>query len=135
MRALPLTLAAAVVIALAAAIAIQPGNTPASGEGEMAGVRKLAIEPPAGVKRSGGSRLAEFRLGRRVAAESGCLACHRIGDEGHRGPGENLTHAGSQLDAAALRRAILHPKAPMPSFRGLPKAKLNGLVEFLSLLH
>jgi hypothetical protein len=94
----------------------------------------LLIEPPADVLRADGRRLAEFELGRSVAAQSGCLACHRIGEDGNSGPGPDLTHVGSRLSGVQIARAILYAKAPMPSFRRLPKAKFQGLVEFLSLL-
>lgn len=77
----------------------------------------------------------EFYAGRRVAAQSGCLACHRIGEYGNSGPGPDLTHVGSKLTGTQIARALLNPKEPMPSFRHLPKAKFNALVEFLSLLH
>jgi mono/diheme cytochrome c family protein len=92
------------------------------------------IEPPADVLRADGRRLAEFELGRSVAAQSGCLACHRIGENGNAGPGRDLTHVGSRLSGVQIARAILYAKAPMPSFRRLPEAKLQALVEFLSLL-
>jgi ubiquinol-cytochrome c reductase cytochrome b subunit/menaquinol-cytochrome c reductase cytochrome b/c subunit len=84
--------------------------------------------------RTGGTRLAEFRLGGAVVAQSGCLACHRIGENGNRGPGPNLTHVGSRLSAARIARAIIQPTAPMPSFKHLPRAKFQALVVFLSLL-
>jgi menaquinol-cytochrome c reductase cytochrome b/c subunit len=78
--------------------------------------------------------LAEFELGRAVMATSGCLACHRIGGVGNAGPGQDLTHVGGRLSAAGIERAILYPTEPMPSFGRLPRAKLDALVVFLSLL-
>jgi ubiquinol-cytochrome c reductase cytochrome b subunit/menaquinol-cytochrome c reductase cytochrome b/c subunit len=69
-----------------------------------------------------------------VAAESGCLACHRIGTHGNRGPGPDLTYAGSELSRQAIERALNDPTQPMPSFSHLPKAKFAALVVFLSLL-
>ena len=96
---------------------------------------ELLIEPSPSVVQSGGKRLEEFDLGRMVAAESGCLACHRIGEAGNRGPGPDLTHIASRLPGAAIARTLINPTAPMPSFRNLPKNKFEALVEFLSLLH
>jgi menaquinol-cytochrome c reductase cytochrome b/c subunit len=93
----------------------------------------LPAVPPA-VKRAGGKTLREFKTGRLVYAQSGCAACHRIGTMGNARPGPNLTHVGARLPSAAIMRAILHPTAPMPSFKGLPHAKLEAIVEFLSLL-
>lgn len=95
---------------------------------------ELTIEAPPAAARAGGERLAEFKIGRTVAAQSGCLACHRIGYAGNRGPGPDLTHVGSLLTGVGITRAILHPTAPMPSFSHIPAAKLHALVIFLSLL-
>ncbi len=93
-----------------------------------------AVPVPTAVKRAGGKTLREFKKGRLVYAQSGCAACHRIGATGNARPGPNLTHVGAQLPSAAIMRAILHPTAPMPSFKGLPHAKLEAIVEFLSQL-
>ncbi len=89
---------------------------------------------PATVKRAGGKQLVDFKAGRTVYAQSGCAACHRIGDVGNAGPGPNLTHVGSTLSTPQLEHSIIDPRAPMPSFRHLPAAKLKAVVEFLSLL-
>jgi|ERR1700722_1287740 len=95
---------------------------------------ELAIEAPPAAVRAGGERLAAFKIGRTVAAQSGCLACHRIGDAGNGRPGPDLTHIGSVLTSAGITRAILNPTAPMPSFIRMPATKLHALVIFLSLL-
>jgi len=94
----------------------------------------LSIPPPPAVARADGSKLREFMLGRTVVAESGCLACHRIGAQGNSGPGPDLTRTGSTLSASQIERAIIHATAPMPSFARLPQAKLHSVVEFLALL-
>jgi menaquinol-cytochrome c reductase cytochrome b/c subunit len=78
--------------------------------------------------------LEEFNLGRSVMAQSGCLACHKIGPNGNAGPGQDLTRVGARLSAARIESAILDPTKPMPSFRHLPRAKLHALVVFLSVL-
>jgi Cytochrome C oxidase, cbb3-type, subunit III len=90
---------------------------------------------PAAVKRAGGEQLVDFKAGRTVYAQSGCAACHRLGDFGNAGPGPNLTHIGSTLSTPQLERALVDPHAPMPSFSHLPAAKFKAVVEFLSLLH
>lgn len=95
---------------------------------------EITIGAPPEIRRAGGRRLAAFRLGRAVTAQSGCLACHRIADVGNRGPGQNLTYVGSRLSSRQIERSILHAREPMPSFTGLPKRKLRAMVEFLSLL-
>lgn len=94
----------------------------------------LTIQPPPSVVQSGGERLSQFHLGSTVAAVSGCLACHRIGEAGNPGPGPDLTHIGSKLTGTQIARALIDPKAPMPSFRRLPRKKFEALVEFLSVL-
>jgi hypothetical protein len=100
----------------------------------VGGPTTIPVEPPSAVARTGGRQLAEFYFGRAVTAQSGCLACHRIGQAGNNGPGPDVSHVGSRLSASRIERAILKPTAPMPSFRYLPKAKLRAVVTFLSLL-
>jgi ubiquinol-cytochrome c reductase cytochrome b subunit/menaquinol-cytochrome c reductase cytochrome b/c subunit len=79
----------------------------------------------------------QYDAGKKVAAASGCLGCHRIGHNGNAGPGPELTDIGSRLRAPAIRRTLLNPTAPMPSYRGLaqknPK-QFNELVQFLASL-
>src|SRR4051812_43299196 len=77
---------------------------------------------------------AKYEPGKLVAAQSGCLACHKIGENGNSGPGPNLSTIGNRLPAAAIRRTLDNPTAPMPSFRGLPEKKKADLVAFLSQL-
>jgi hypothetical protein len=79
-------------------------------------------------------RKREVQAGRLDVAWLGCLACHRIGDSGNRRPGENLTHIGSKLSEREIVRAIVDPRAPMPSFRLLPAQKLHDIVRFLAAL-
>lgn len=92
------------------------------------------ITPPPTVRQAGGTELHEFEAGSRVAVDSGCLACHRIGMQGNDGPGPALTKVGNLLSPEQIKAAIVTPTAPMPSFRNLPKEKLVSLVKFLSLL-
>jgi hypothetical protein len=98
----------------------------------VSGIPRIA--PPPAVRRRGGSDLREFEAGSRIAVDSGCLACHRIGIEGKDAPGPALTHVGDMLSPGRIAAAIITPTAPMPSFRNLQKAKLASLVKFLSLL-
>jgi mono/diheme cytochrome c family protein len=93
--------------------------------------QQLVPVPPA-VEDAGGRELSEFNAGMKVVAQTGCLACHRIGEQGNSGPGPDLTHVGSRLSAEQIEHAILDPTAPMPSFRNLPREKLAAVVEFLS---
>jgi hypothetical protein len=95
----------------------------------------LSLPVPPAVEQAGGRQLAEFKLGSEVVAQSGCLACHRIGDSGNNGPGQPLTHIGSTLTETQIEHALISPRAPMPSFKNLPATKLQAVVKFLSLLH
>jgi mono/diheme cytochrome c family protein len=77
---------------------------------------------------------AEYEPGKLVAAQSGCLACHKIGENGNDGPGPHLTDIGNTLQPAAILRTLENPTAPMPSYSGLPQQKKDDLVAFLSQL-
>jgi menaquinol-cytochrome c reductase cytochrome b/c subunit len=72
-----------------------------------------------------------------VMASSGCLGCHRVGENGNAGPGPDLTDVGSKLARAAIARTLINPTAPMPSFSKLkqqnPK-QFNELVDYLGSL-
>jgi menaquinol-cytochrome c reductase cytochrome b/c subunit len=76
----------------------------------------------------------QYEAGKLVVAQSGCLACHKIGENGNDGPGPHLTDIGDKLQPAAIRRTLENPTAPMPSFAGLPEEKKAALVAFLSQL-
>jgi menaquinol-cytochrome c reductase cytochrome b/c subunit len=76
----------------------------------------------------------DLEKGKLVAAQSGCLACHKIGENGNDGPGPHLTDIGDKLERGAIRRTLENPTAPMPSFRGLPEDKKAALVDFLASL-
>ena len=76
----------------------------------------------------------QYEPGKLAVAQSGCLACHKIGENGNGGPGPNLTAIGDKLPKAAILRTLENPTAPMPSFAGLPAEKKNAMVDFLSQL-
>ncbi len=66
-----------------------------------------------------------------------CIGCHKIdGDGGTEGP--DLSHAGSEPDAATLRRWIVDPElvdpdAEMPSFGDrLSDVQLDAISRYLS---
>src|SRR5262245_61308479 len=77
---------------------------------------------------------AQYEAGKVVAAQSGCLACHKIGENGNDGPGPHLTNIGAKLEKGAIRRTLENPTAPMPSFANMPEDKKEALVDFLSSL-
>jgi menaquinol-cytochrome c reductase cytochrome b/c subunit len=83
------------------------------------------------------SQVSVFNAGELVVGQSGCLACHTLGENGNNGPGPPLTHIGSILRQAAIASTLRNPTAPMPSFSGLAKEypqKFQNLVNFLAEL-
>jgi len=95
---------------------------------------EIDLKAPSGLK---GAALIEWNNGRLVAAQSGCLACHKIGENGNDGPGPHLTQIGGTLPASAIAQTLRNPTAPMPSFQRLAEtqpAKFRALVSFLSQL-
>jgi cbb3-type cytochrome c oxidase subunit III len=86
---------------------------------------KVVTLPP------GASPQVEYAAGKTLVAEAGCLACHKIGENGNPGPGENLTRVGSVLSRARIERALIDPKQPMPSFQNLGPAALKAVVAYL----
>jgi menaquinol-cytochrome c reductase cytochrome b/c subunit len=92
------------------------------------------MKPPPGLT---AQELATFNAGKEVVGQSGCLACHVIGENGNNGPGPPLTHIGSKLPPGAIASTLRNPTPPMPSFKGLSQTspqKFNNLVGFLSEL-
>ena len=101
-------------------------------EGAIAGSpTSIEAKAPPDVK---GAELAQYEAGKKVAAQSGCLACHKFGHNGNGGPGPELSDIGSRMPREALARTLENPTAPMPSYRDLPPEKFNALVDFLSRL-
>jgi mono/diheme cytochrome c family protein len=95
---------------------------------------QIDMEPPSDLK---GAALTEWNQGRLVVAQSGCLACHAIGENGNHGPGPRLTHVARDLPAAAIAQTLRNPTAPMPSFQRLSETqpeKFNAMVAFLGSL-
>ncbi len=94
----------------------------------------IEMATPTAVKQEGGMVLAGYEEGRKVVAQSGCLACHKLGDNGNAGPGPDLTHIAARIPRQAIARTLVDPTAPMPSFKNLPAKKFEAIVKFLSLL-
>jgi menaquinol-cytochrome c reductase cytochrome b/c subunit len=94
----------------------------------------IEMPVPTAVKQAGGKLLAEYEEGRKVVAQSGCLACHKLGDNGNAGPGPELTQIASRIPRQAIARTLVNPTAPMPSFKNLPAKKFEAIVNFLSQL-
>jgi ubiquinol-cytochrome c reductase cytochrome b subunit/menaquinol-cytochrome c reductase cytochrome b/c subunit len=91
----------------------------------------LEVATPAAVVHNGQPAVARWNEGRLVIAQSGCEACHTIGNNGNGGPGPDLTHVGSRLAQLEIARTLVNPTAPMPSFKNLPPKKFQAVVTFL----
>ncbi len=104
-------------------------------EGGNAGApTEINIATPSSVTATGGTLLTQFNAGKLAVAQTGCEACHKIGENGNSGPGPNLSHIGSRLPKAAIARTLVNPTSPMPSFANLPPQKFQDIVTFLSSL-
>ena len=94
----------------------------------------LEIATPPAVLANGPAAVARWNEGRVVVAQSGCEACHTIGNNGNSGPGPNLTHIASRIPRQGIERTLVNPTAPMPSFKNLPAKKFNAIVNFLAAM-
>ena len=98
---------------------------------------QIDLKTPQRIVAQGGTMLQQYEAGRAVVAQSGCEACHKFGENGNDGPGPPLTQIASRLPAEAIRRTLINPTAPMPSFQSLSEKqpeKFNAMVTFLSQL-
>jgi quinol---cytochrome c reductase cytochrome c subunit, bacillus type len=78
----------------------------------------------------------QYVVGAKVTAASGCLGCHKIGENGNT-LGPNLTHIGDRLGKDAIARTLVNPTSPMPSFQSLKDNEpdqFNQLVNFIASL-
>jgi menaquinol-cytochrome c reductase cytochrome b/c subunit len=76
----------------------------------------------------------QYEQGKLVAAQAGCLACHKFEENGNDGPGPELTEIGAKLPAAGIERTLINPSGIMPSYENLPPEKFDALVDFLASL-
>jgi ubiquinol-cytochrome c reductase cytochrome b subunit/menaquinol-cytochrome c reductase cytochrome b/c subunit len=122
-------------VALAAGLATILAIAFLTYQGAAAGSpNSIDMLPPASLS---ASQLPSFQAGKLVAAQSGCLACHVIGENGNNGPGPPLTRVGAKLRPGAIASTLRNPTAPMPSFKRLAQQspqKFQNLVSFLSEL-
>ena len=77
---------------------------------------------------------SQYEAGKEVVAQTGCLACHRLGENGNPGPGPELTDIGARIPRNAILRSLLAGPGIMPSFQDLGRKKLNEVADFLASL-
>jgi ubiquinol-cytochrome c reductase cytochrome b subunit/menaquinol-cytochrome c reductase cytochrome b/c subunit len=122
-------------IALATGIAVIAAMAYLTYEGAHTGSpNSVDLKPPATLT---AAQAATWARGELVVGQSGCEACHVIGENGNNGPGPILTHIGSKLPAQAIASTLRNPTPPMPSFASLAQTqpqKFKDLVAFLSML-
>ena len=94
---------------------------------------EIEVEPPPQIAADAAAR-EEFEFGAQVAAQSGCLACHKFGENGNDGPGPELTEIGAKIPAEAISRSLVAAPGIMPAYGDLPPRKFDALVEFLASL-
>jgi cytochrome c551/c552 len=78
----------------------------------------------------------QFEKGKSVMASSGCLGCHKVGENGNT-LGPNLTHIGDRLGKDAIERTLVNPTPPMPPYTKLRQTKpqqFDQLVKFVASL-
>lgn len=98
---------------------------------------QIDLETPSRITAQGPEMVATYESGKQVTAQSGCLACHKIGENGNDGPGPELTDIADRLPKQAIERTLINPTAPMPSFESLRESspeKFAAMVEFLGQL-
>jgi menaquinol-cytochrome c reductase cytochrome b/c subunit len=74
--------------------------------------------------------------GQEVMASSGCLGCHKVGENGN-ALGPNLTEVGDRLGMAAIARTLVNPTPPMPPYRTLQQEnpeQFQQLVQYVASL-
>lgn len=77
----------------------------------------------------------KYEAGKALVAESGCLACHSIGENGaHGGLGPDLTDIGDKVPREAIKQSVVVGPGIMPSFQGLGEENLNAMADYLASL-
>ncbi len=91
--------------------------------GAAAGPPTQIDEPtPARIKAMGPQMLAKYEQGKQVVAQSGCLACHKVGENGNGGPGPALTDVGDRLPRRRSRARSSTPPRRCPPSPGCRRA-------------
>ncbi|MGH2763326.1 MAG: c-type cytochrome [Thermoleophilaceae bacterium] len=77
-----------------------------------------------------------FEEGKEITASAGCLACHKIGENGNT-LGPSLTEIGKRLGPDAIARTLVNPTPPMPPYREFQQEnpeQFDKLVEYVASL-
>jgi mono/diheme cytochrome c family protein len=74
--------------------------------------------------------------GQEVMASSGCLGCHKVGENGNT-LGPNLTTVGQRLGKQAIARTLVNPTPPMPPYKQMQSEnpeQFDQLVKYVASL-
>ena len=74
------------------------------------------------------------QAGKEIVAQSGCLACHKIGDNGGT-LGPDLSHIASRIPRNGILRSLRAGPGIMPAFNSLPPKKLQQIADYLATLN
>jgi quinol-cytochrome oxidoreductase complex cytochrome b subunit len=77
----------------------------------------------------------EFQAGAEVVANKGCLACHKLGENGNDGPGPELTDIGAKIPREAIARSLEVGPGIMPAYGELDPKQFEDLTAFLASLN
>jgi mono/diheme cytochrome c family protein len=111
-------------------------------EGANTGAPTVIAQPIQGQKTQAASGApnqvtpAQFKTlkgGKEVVAGSGCLACHKIGENGGT-LGPNLSDIGARIPRNGILRSLRAGPGIMPSFQTLPPRKQKEIADYLSSL-
>src|SRR4051794_8431543 len=80
------------------------------------------------------SEFETLKSGKEIVAQSGCLACHKIGENGGT-LGPNLSHIGTRIPRNGILRSLRAGPGIMPAFDTLPQRKLNEIADYLASLN
>ncbi|MEH3054591.1 MAG: c-type cytochrome [Patulibacter minatonensis] len=96
---------------------------------------EITLAPSANIVNGPDKQKAELYLkGREELPSLGCLACHKLGENGNHGPGPELTHIADRLPEAGIAQTLRNPSAPMPSYKTLDPEKLKAVTTYLGAL-
>src|SRR3712207_13935 len=73
---------------------------------------EIDMGTPEAIRAQGPQVVAQYEQGKQVTAQSGCLACHKIGENGNDGPGPELSDIATRLPSQAIARTLVNPTAP-----------------------
>ena len=115
-------------IAMTAAVATVAAMAYLTVLGALAGApSEIELE----VKASDPKQQELLERGKEVTASSGCLGCHKIGENGNT-LGPNLTEIGDRLGRDAIARTLVNPTSPMPSYQALRQQEPDQFEELVS---